>query len=45
MSTQSVEWRRLSAAGLMATAPLVAVFVVLQKHILRGLGRNSGLQE
>ncbi|MCY0878603.1 MAG: carbohydrate ABC transporter permease [Firmicutes bacterium] len=45
MSSQSVDWRRLSAAGLMATMPLIAIFVALQKHILRGMSRTSGLQE
>jgi multiple sugar transport system permease protein len=45
MSQQSVEWRRLSAAGVMVTMPLVAVFLLVQKYIVQGLSRGEGLQE
>jgi multiple sugar transport system permease protein len=45
MSAHSVDWRRISAAGIMATMPLVMLFLVLQKHILRGITRGEGLQE
>lgn len=41
--THSVDWRRLSAAGVIATAPLVALFLLLQKHIVKGISRNEGL--
>ncbi len=44
MQAHSVDWRRLSAAGTMATLPLIAAFLVLQPHILRGIGRGEGLQ-
>jgi multiple sugar transport system permease protein len=39
----SVDWRRLSAAGLMATAPLVVLFFFVQKHIVRGISRGEGI--
>lgn len=45
MSSQSVEWRRLSAAGIMATMPLIVLFLFVQKYIVRGLSRGEGLQE
>ncbi|NMP23184.1 carbohydrate ABC transporter permease [Sulfobacillus sp. DSM 109850] len=45
LSTQSVEWRRLSAAGIMVTMPLVIVYLFVQKYIVRGLSRGEGLQE
>lgn len=45
MMAHSVDWRRLSAAGIMTTIPLVVVFLLLQKHIIRGIGRGEGLQE
>ena len=41
----SVDWRRLSAAGIMATMPLVALFLVLQRHIIRGIHRGEGIQQ
>lgn len=40
----SVDWRRLSAAGIMTTTPLVILFLVLQKYIVRGITRNEGIQ-
>jgi multiple sugar transport system permease protein len=40
----SVDWRRLTAAGIMATTPLVILFFLLQKHIIRGISRNEGIQ-
>ena len=39
----SVDWRRLTAAGFMATSPLVVLFLILQRHIIRGIGRNEGV--
>lgn len=45
MLAHSVAWRRLSAAGIMTTIPLVALFLVLQRHIIRGITRGEGLQE
>lgn len=40
----SVDWRRLTAAGIMATTPLVILFLFLQRHIIRGITRSEGLQ-
>jgi multiple sugar transport system permease protein len=40
----SVDWRRLSAAGLMATLPLILVYALVQKQIIRGISRGEGLQ-
>ncbi|PSR25601.1 MAG: carbohydrate ABC transporter permease [Sulfobacillus thermosulfidooxidans] len=45
MMAHSADWRRLSAAGIMATVPLVGLFLGLQRHILRGISRGEGLQE
>lgn len=44
MSSQSVEWRRLSAAGIMATLPLVILFLFVQKYIIQGVSRGEGIQ-
>ena len=44
MSAHSSDWRRLSAAGIMATIPLVVIFLFLQKYILRGITRGEGVQ-
>lgn len=40
----SVDWRRLTAAGIMATTPLVILFLFLQRHIIRGITRGEGVQ-
>ncbi len=45
MMAHSVDWRRLSAAGIMTTFPLVIAFFILQRHIVRGISRGEGLQE
>lgn len=45
MSAHSVDWRRLSAAGIMATLPLVVIFLFVQGAIVRGLSRGEGLHE
>ncbi len=45
MMAHSVDWRRLSAAGIMTTLPLVMAFFILQRHIVRGIRRGEGLQE
>lgn len=45
MLAHSVDWRRLSAAGIMTTIPLVVLFLFLQRHIIRGISRGEGLQE
>lgn len=44
MMGHSVDWRRLSAAGIMVTLPLVALFLFVQKHIIRGISRGEGIQ-
>lgn len=45
MMAHSVDWRRLSAAGIMTTLPLVLLFLGFQRHIIRGISRGEGLQE
>ncbi len=40
----SVDWRRISAAGIAATMPLVIIFFLIQKHIIRGISRGEGIQ-
>lgn len=44
VSAHSVDWRRLSAAGVMATAPLVVLFFLLQKQIIRSIRRDETMQ-
>lgn len=40
----SVDWRRLSAAGVMATAPLMVLFLAVQRYIISGTRRGEGVQ-
>jgi multiple sugar transport system permease protein len=40
----STDWRRLSAAGIMVTAPLVVLFFFVQKYIIKGISRGDGIQ-
>lgn len=43
MTAHSVDWRRLSAAGIMTTMPLVVLYLFLQKYILQGIRRGDGM--
>ena len=45
MLAHSVAWRRLSAAGIMTTMPLVILFLFIQRHIIRGVSRGEGINE
>lgn len=45
MLAHSVDWRRLSAAGIMTTMPLVILFLFIQRHIIRGVSRGEGINE
>ncbi|QSO46049.1 carbohydrate ABC transporter permease [Alicyclobacillus mengziensis] len=40
----SVDWRRLSAAAVFTTLPVIIVFLFLQKYIIRGIGRGEGVR-
>jgi len=40
----SVDWRRLTAAGILTTLPLVILFLLTQRYILKGIQRGEGLQ-
>jgi multiple sugar transport system permease protein len=44
IGAHSVDWRRLSAAGVIVTVPLVALFLAAQGHIVRGIRRGEGIQ-
>lgn len=37
----AVDWGRLSAAGLMATMPIILLVLVLQKYLVRGLSLGA----
>lgn len=43
VGAHSVDWRRLSAVGIFTTAPLVVVFLVLNRHILAGISAGDGI--
>jgi multiple sugar transport system permease protein len=45
MSAHSTDWRRISAAGVMTTMPLVIVFLFVQRYIIRGVRRGEGVNE
>lgn len=40
----STDWRRLSAAGVIVTIPLVILFFFVQKYIISGISRSEGVQ-
>ncbi|MCY0887019.1 MAG: carbohydrate ABC transporter permease [Alicyclobacillaceae bacterium] len=40
----SVDWRRLSAASVFTTLPVVIMFLIFQKHIIRGISRGEGVK-
>ena len=44
MQTFEANWRKLTSAVLLALAPIVIVFLALQRHIVNGVaGRDSGI--
>lgn len=44
MQTFEANWRKLTSAVVLALAPVVLVFLVLQRHIVAGVaGRDSGV--
>ena len=46
MQTFEANWRKLTSAVLLALAPIVVVFVLLQRHIVAGVaGRDAGIKE
>ena len=44
LENNSVDWRRLSAASIFTTLPVIGIFLLLQKHIIRGISRGEGIQ-
>lgn len=44
LDNNSVDWRRLSAASIFTTLPVIGIFLLLQKHIIRGISRGEGIQ-
>ena len=45
MQTYEANWRRLTSAVLLALAPIVVLFLFLQRHIVDGIaGRDSGIK-
>lgn len=43
LDNNSVDWRRLSAASVFTTAPVIILFLLLQKYIIRGISRGEGI--
>ncbi len=44
MQTFEANWRKLTSAVVLALAPIVVLFLLLQKHIVNGVaGRDSGV--
>lgn len=44
MQTYQASWRKLTSAVLLAVAPIVVLFFILQRHIVEGVsGRDSGV--
>ncbi len=44
LNNNSVDWRRLSAASIFTTVPVIALFLFLQGYIIRGIARGEGIQ-
>ena len=46
MQTFEANWRRLTSAVIIALAPIVVLFIALQRHIVAGVaGRDAGVNE
>ncbi len=46
MQTFEANWRKLTSAVLLALAPIVIMFLALQRHIVSGVaGRDSGINQ
>ncbi len=46
MQTFQANWRKLTSAVVLALAPIVILFLILQRHIVAGVaGRNSGVNQ
>ncbi|WP_230088238.1 carbohydrate ABC transporter permease [Alicyclobacillus mali (ex Roth et al. 2021)] len=43
LTQDSSNWQGLSAAAMFATLPMIALFVLFRKPILRGLSKSSGI--
>ncbi len=43
LNNNSVDWRRLSAASIFTTLPVIVLFFLLQKYIIRGISRGEGI--
>ena len=44
MTDYGVQWGNITAAGILSIVPILALFLLLQKHFLRGLtaGATTG---
>ena len=46
MQTFEANWRKLTSAVVLALAPIVVLFLILQRHIVAGVaGRDSGVNQ
>lgn len=46
MQTFEANWRKLTSAVVLALAPIVVIFLILQRHIVAGVaGRDSGVNK
>lgn len=44
LNQDSSDWQGLSAAAIFTTAPIIIVYLFLQKHIIRGISRGDGIR-
>ena len=44
LDNNSVDWRRLSAASMFTTIPVIVLFLLPQRYIVRGIARGEGVQ-
>ncbi|GMA65456.1 hypothetical protein GCM10025859_58960 [Alicyclobacillus fastidiosus] len=44
LTSNSADWQGLSAAAIFTTLPVVIVYILLQKHIIRGISRGDGIR-
>lgn len=44
LTSNSSDWQGLSAAAMFATIPVIILFLVFQRHIIRGISRGEGIR-
>ncbi|WP_157071265.1 carbohydrate ABC transporter permease [Alicyclobacillus acidiphilus] len=44
LTQNSSDWQGLSAAAMFATIPMIILYIIFQRHIVRGISRGEGIR-